>query len=420
MHRRDFLSTLGAASGAAALEGGFPSAARAAEMDIPRGPGTVPKTNIEIRASYPPIPPLGKDVFERRLEQARKLTQDAGATVLVATSGSTNFNYLVGSGFGRSERLIALVLPVSGEAVLVSPSFEAERVRRGARIGAVRGWEEHESPYTLVREILGGLARRALVLIEPKTEYWTAMRIVAALPDARLIDGSAVFERMRLVKSADEIVRIRRAIEITEDAIAAAYDQLQTGMRDSDIAAIVTREHALRGVTGGALVQLGAQSALPHGGTIGTKLVEGMVVLMDGGCVFQGYASDITRTRWFGGAPPAKFWEVYNLVHDAQTAAMERVKPGVPAQEIDRAARAVIAKGGYGHYFTHRVGHGMGMDGHEETYMVEGNTRALEPGFVFSVEPGIYMLGEFGVRHEDDVMCTASGGEVLSRRAPKI
>jgi Xaa-Pro dipeptidase len=145
-----------------------------------------------------------------------------------------------------------------------------------------------------------------------------------------------------------------------------------------------------------------------------------MVVLMDGGCGFQGYASDITRTRWFGDAPLAKFREVYNLVHDAQTAAMEKVKPGVQAQEIDRAARAVITKGGYGQYFTHRVGHGMGMDGHEETYMVEGNTRALEPGFVFSVEPGIYMLGEFGVRHEDDVMCSESGGEVMSRRAPKI
>lgn len=420
MHRRHFVSALGAASGAVALGGVFSDTAGAEGFAAMPAPKTVPSTNIEIRTSYPPISPLGKDVFERRLEQARKLTKDAGATVLVATSGSTNFNYLVGSSFGRSERLIALVLPVNGEPVLVSPSFEAERVRRGARIGTVRGWEEHESPFALVREVLGGSAQRAVLLVEPKTEYWTAMRIVAALPDARLVDGSAVFERMRLVKSADEIVRMRRAIEITEDAIASAHDQLKVGMRDSDIAALVSREHSLRGVNGGALVQLGAQSALPHGGTIDATLKEGMVVLMDGGCGFQGYASDITRTRWFGDAPSAKFREVYNLVHDAQTAAMEKVKPGVQAQEIDRAARAVITKGGYGQYFTHRVGHGMGMDGHEETYMVEGNTRALEPGFVFSVEPGIYMLGEFGVRHEDDVMCSESGGEVMSRRAPKI
>jgi Xaa-Pro aminopeptidase len=145
-----------------------------------------------------------------------------------------------------------------------------------------------------------------------------------------------------------------------------------------------------------------------------------MVVLIDAGGEFQGYTSDITRTRWFGGAPPKKFREVYNLVHDAQDAAMERVRPGVAAQEIDRAARAVITKGGYGQYFTHRLGHGMGMDGHEPTYMVEGNTRALEPGYVFSVEPGIYMLGEWGVRLEDDYQCTESGGELLSRRAPKV
>ncbi len=156
MQRRDFVSALGAASGAVALGGVFSDTAGAEGFAAMPAPKTVPSTNIEIRTSYPPISPLGKDVFERRLEQARKLTKDAGATVLIATSGSTNFNYLVGSSFGRSERLIALVLPVNGEPVLVSPSFEAERVRRGARIGTVRGWEEHESPFALVRDVLGG------------------------------------------------------------------------------------------------------------------------------------------------------------------------------------------------------------------------------------------------------------------------
>jgi len=143
-------------------------------------------------------------------------------------------------------------------------------------------------------------------------------------------------------------------------------------------------------------------------------------VLIDAGGEFQGYTSDITRTRWFGDAPPKRFREVYNLVHSAQDAAMERVRPGVAAQEIDRAARGVIMKGGYGEYFTHRLGHGMGMDGHEPTYMVEGNTRLLEPGYVFSVEPGIYMLGMWGVRIEDDFTCTPTGGELLSRRAPLV
>ena len=213
---------------------------------------------------------------------------------------------------------------------------------------------------------------------------------------------------------------MRRAIEITEDAVAATFDRIQPGMRDSDVAKIVAEEHSKRGVSGGGLVQFGPQSALPHGGTVGTKLAPGMVVLIDAGCQFQGYTSDITRTRWFGDAPPKKFRDVYNLVRAAQDAAMAAVRPGIEAQEIDRAARAVIAKGGFGQYFTHRLGHGMGMDGHEPTWMVEGNTRRLEPGFVFSVEPGVYMLGEWGIRLEDDYMCAEGGGELLSRRAPVV
>ena len=213
---------------------------------------------------------------------------------------------------------------------------------------------------------------------------------------------------------------MRRAIEITEDAIAASFDQLQPGMRDVDVAEIVSKELEKRGTRGGALVQFGPQSALPHGGTVDAVLAENTVVLIDGGCRFQGYSSDITRTRWFGEAPSAKFKEIYGVVRAAQDAAMAAVRPGVEAQMIDKAARDVITKAGYGQYFTHRLGHGMGMDGHEPTYMVHGNTRKLEPGFVFSVEPGIYRLGDFGVRLEDDYMCTETGGELLSRRAPVV
>jgi Xaa-Pro dipeptidase len=422
MKRRHFISSIAATTGAAAVSAALPSSLCGQAAAVPsRSAGkTTPATNIEIKTSYPEIPPFGADVYERRIERARALTRDMGGTVLVATSGATNFEYLVGRNFGRSERLIALFVPQTGEPFIIAPSFEAERVRRGAKVGRVVPWEEHESPYEIARKALGPAASSAALVVEPKTEYWTAMRIQDGVTGSRLVDGSELFERMRLVKSPEEIERMRRAIVISEDAIAATLDQLEVGMTDRDIAGIVSQEHQKRGVQGGALVQLGPQSALPHGGTIGTKLAEGMVVLIDGGCEFQGYASDITRTRWFGDAPPKKFVEMYNLVYDAQTAAMENVKPGVPCQEIDRAARAVITKGGYGEYFTHRLGHGMGMEGHEPAYMVEGNTRPLEPGFVFSVEPGIYILNEYGVRIEDDFMCTESGGALLSRRPPRL
>jgi Xaa-Pro dipeptidase len=419
MNRRTFLRSSALAAGAAAAaEPLLPriAHARRAHDAVP----THPATNFAPRASYPPIAPLGPEIFTARLARARELMRKAGAGALLATSGGTNFRYLVGASFGRSERLIALVLPLEGAPVIVAPSFEVERVRRAARIGEVRGWEETEDPFTHVVKAIGAPKSARTILIEPKTEYWTATRLMSAMPAVRLLDGTEAFETLRVVKSADEIVRMRRAIEITEDAIAATFDQLRVGMRDADVAAVLSAEHSRRGIEGSGLVQFGPQSALPHGGTTSATLQPNTVVLIDAGGDFQGYASDITRTRWFGDTVPAKFRENYDVVHDAQSAAMARVQPGVPCQEIDRAARAVITKAGYGQYFTHRLGHGMGLDEHEPAYMVEGNTRPLEPGFVFSVEPGIYLPNEFGVRIEDDFTCTPSGGELLSRRAPKM
>jgi len=421
MKRRSFVSSVSLLGAGAALDVRH-ALNREHDALLPRVP-TLPKTNITVKSSYPPIPPFDAAVYARRLERARQLTREAGGTMLLATSGATNFTYLVGSSFGRSERLIALLLPVDGAAVLIAPSFEVERVHRGSRIDApVRGWEEQADPFALVRDSIreSGATNGVSIVVEPKTDYWTAMAVARAVSDVKLIDGSGVFEELRLVKTPEEIMRMRRAIEITEDAIASTFDRLEVGMRDRDVAKIVADEHAKRGIDGGGLVQFGPQSALPHGGTLGTKLALQTVVLIDAGGEFQGYTSDITRTRWFGDAPPARFREVYNLVHQAQDAAMARVRPGVPAQEIDRAARAVITKGGYGQYFTHRLGHGMGMDGHEPTWMVEGNTKPLAPGYVFSVEPGIYMPGMWGVRIEDDYMCTDGGGELLSRRAPTV
>ena len=145
-----------------------------------------------------------------------------------------------------------------------------------------------------------------------------------------------------------------------------------------------------------------------------------MPVLIDVGCRVEGYTSDITRTQWFGDAPSARFVQVYNTVHTAQTATMTLGHPGVQCQEMDRAARRVIREAGFGEFFTHRLGHGMGMDGHEPPYEVEGNTLPLEAGMVVTVEPGIYLPNEWGVRIEDDCVVTADGFEVMSRRTAKL
>jgi Xaa-Pro dipeptidase len=202
--------------------------------------------------------------------------------------------------------------------------------------------------------------------------------------------------------------------------MAATFAQLTVGASEVEVSQFLSREMEQRGAPGGGLVQFGPSSALPHGGPGGPKLEREMIVLIDCGCRVGGYTSDITRTIWFGDRPSDEFRGVFNVVHDAQTAAMELGRPGTPCEEMDRAARQVITAAGYGPFFTHRLGHGLGMDGHEPEYLVEGNKTRLEPGMVFTVEPGIYQLGKFGVRIEDDCVMTENGVEVLSQRASKL
>lgn len=380
---------------------------------------TVPETSFDVTKTYPALAPLADAVFDRRRSRARELARASDADTVFVTSGTASFAYLVGGDFGRSERLIALVLPVDGDAFVLAPAFEVDRVRRRARGLAVRGWEEDEDALTKLREGLG--ERPITVLIEPHTDYAVAAALGRTSRDVTLLDGSTMFEELRVIKTDEEIERMRRAVTITEDAFATAFERLEVGMSEKDVARVIHGEHARRGVEGYALVQFGMSSSMPHGGPSSTTLTNETVVLIDGGCTFQGWQSDVTRTRWFGESPAARFVAIYNLVHDAQSLAIARVQPGVPAQEIDRAARGVIAREGLGRYFTHRLGHGIGMEGHEAVYMVEGNPRRLEVGMVFTIEPGIYMPGEgMGVRLEEQVVCAAKGADVLTRRAPRL
>jgi Xaa-Pro dipeptidase len=330
------------------------------------------------------------------------------------TSGTTTFEYLTGGALDRSERLIALVLPLAGEPVLVAPMFEVERVKRSVRLGAaVRGWQESESPFAVVRAALQSPAQGA-VLVEPHVEFGTAEALGGALPGLRLIDGSGAFASLRVVKDAEEVARIRRAIALTEEIFERAFAALRPGVQDREVSSSIASAFREAGFEGYALVQFGAMSALPHGAPNGALLATESAVLIDGGCRVDGYWSDITRTRWFGSAAPAEFGRVAEVVREAQRAGIAHAFEGTPAQDVDRAARAVITEAGYGAQFTHRTGHGLGMDGHEPIYLVEGNATPLVSGCVFTVEPGIYLPGRFGVRIEDDVTCTRQGPVVLT------
>ena len=367
-------------------------------------------------------PSLSPAVFQRRLEHAQAELKARRWDILVATP-STNYEYLTGYNPGRSERLIALVLPVSGSPTVVCPSFEVERIKRHSVITDLRGWEEQDDPYILVRDAVRRLkpgSGKGTIALESSTTYHSSLRLATALPGWKFADAAPMTERLRVIKSPEEIALIRRAIAITQDAMAATFAQLTVGTTEVDVSHVLSREMQQRGAPGGGLVQFGPSSALPHGGPSGPKLEREMVVLIDCGCTVGGYQSDITRTIWFGDHPSDEFVKVFNVVHDAQTAAIELGRPGTPCQDMDRAARRVITAAGYGRFFTHRLGHGLGMDGHEPAYLVEGNRTPLEPGMVFTDEPGIYQLGKFGVRIEDDCTMTEHGVEVLSRRADKL
>lgn len=368
-------------------------------------------------------PTLGPEVFAKRLEKLQAEMKTRKFDLFVAEP-STNFQYLTGYNPGRSERLILLLVPQIGEPRIVCPSFEVERIKRNTTIGDARGWEEQDDPWGLVKQ--GGRDykpphRNGTVALEPTTSYQSFLHLADKLGGWKFENGAIATERLRIIKAPEEIALIRAAIVATQASIAATFTQLQVGMSERDVAELLSREMASRGSPGGGLVQFGPSSALPHGGPSAGQLAKETVVLIDAGSRIQGYTSDITRTIWFGDAPSDEFKKVYNIVHDAQTAAIADAKPfTTQCQEVDRAARKVITDAGYGQYFTHRLGHGMGMDGHEPPYLVEGNETRIEPGMVCSDEPGIYQLNKFGVRIEDDWTMTDNGPEFLSQRAAKL
>jgi Xaa-Pro dipeptidase len=226
----------------------------------------------------------------------------------------------------------------------------------------------------------------------------------------------------RGVKSAHEIELMRLASHVTLTAYHAAYQALTDGMTQNQFADLVAAAHRRQGFSGGAGVQVGPYSALPHGSVTPQVIKEGTILLIDGGCEVEGYNSDLSRTFVLGKATD-KMKAVFAIEQRAQQAALAVARPGVECQAVDAAARKVITDAGYGpdyKYFTHRVGHGIGMDGHEWPYLVRGNTLKLEPGMTFSDEPGIYIPGEFGVRLEDDMLITENGAELLTPTSPSL
>ena len=379
--------------------------------------------------------PITADERRGRVEKARRLMAANRIDAIMLTQG-TSLTYFTAMRWGGGERLTACLLPARGEPFFVCPAFEEDRAREQIALGPfgggkadVRTWNEDESPYALVA---AGLRDRGVATgsigIEETTKYVWSDGVAKAAPQLKLTSATPVVAGCRMIKEPREIELMRLASQATLKVYEAVYKALAPGMTQNTVAGLIDEAYRRVGFPGGASVQVGEYTALPHGSIQPQTITEGTIIMIDDGCTVEGYQSDITRT-FVLGKPTDKMRRVFDIVKSAQTAALKAARPGVPLDSIDAAARAVIAAAGYGpafKYFTHRVGHGIGMDGHEWPYLVKNNmfgweqTLAAQPHMTFSDEPGVYVRGEFGVRLEDDMHITENGAELFTPQSPSL
>jgi Xaa-Pro dipeptidase len=388
----------------------------------------VPPSIAALKSMKDHARPISGEERLARQEKARSLMEANDLDAILLMEG-TSLNYFAGIRWWGGERLFVMVLPAKGTAFYVCPAFEEGRAREqiaqspeGAQAD-VRIWQEDESPY---QRLAQGLKDRNVLAgkigIEETVRFVFREGIEKAAPQAKLASATPVTAGCRMIKSAAELDLMRLANQVTLTAYEAVYRGLHDGVTQIDVGRWIEAAHEKLGFEGEALVEVGEFSAFPHGSTQRQVIREGVPILIDGGCKVEGYQSDITRTFVLGAAPD-KVKKVFDVVHRAQSAALAAARPGVECGGVDAAARKIITDAGYGpdyKFFTHRVGHGIGMDGHEWPYLVRGNTTKLASKMTFSDEPGIYIPGEFGVRLEDDMHITESGGELFTPQSPSV
>ncbi|HXI30042.1 MAG TPA: Xaa-Pro peptidase family protein, partial [Vicinamibacterales bacterium] len=389
MNRRRFLTHAAAGLGAAAVAG----AARDAEA---QNAANVPESIRSLTSMMGGVVPISSAERAARIEKARRLMTDNRIAAVVVEGGSSLF-YFTGVRWGLSERPFVAVIPAKGDLAWVAPGFEEARARELIETGGrdLRTWQEDESPYRLVAQILKdrGIATGS-VGVEERLRFFVFNGIRKEAPGVDYVSADPVTAGCRMIKSPAEIALMQRANDITIAAYKAAFATLREGMTQGDLRAnIMAAYRALGATTADVAVSFGEYTAFPHGSITPQKLKEGDVVQVDDGCSVDGYQSDITRTTVFGKATKRQI-EMWNLEKRAQAAAFAAAKPGVPCEAVDAAARKVITDAGFGPGYKvpglpHRTGHGIGLDIHEWTNFVKGNTTPLVPGMCFSDEPMI-------------------------------
>ena len=376
-----------------------------------------------------PSRPIPAERYGARLAACRAAIADHDLAAVIVGVGP-DLRYLTGFVGEPMERITLLVVPREGPVSFLVPRLEAQKavetplVRAGQ--ASVVSFEETDDAAAIAAGLVApgsATGRTAPDPIGISDRLWAmhVLALQAALPGRRFGPASVVMRELRQVKDADEA----RLLALAAEAADRTIDAIAAGRLVGRTEAEVSREVRQRLIDEGhdladfAIVGSGPNSASPHHDASGRVIAAGEPIVLDIGGTRAGYLSDTTRTIWVGGEagldPEPEFRRVFELVREAQATATAAVEPGVPAEQIDAAARRVISDGGYGEFFTHRVGHGIGLEVHEDPYMVSGNATPLRPGMAFSVEPGIYLPGRWGVRLENIVLCAPDGATVLNR-----
>lgn len=370
-----------------------------------------------------------------RIERARELMRSEKMDAIVLANSTSSSVYFADLRLYGGERLWALVIPARSKAFLVCPAFEEGRARELLGTGPLASncdiltWQEDESPFVLLGRGLSdsGLSSGTIGLDEHMAFVFSDS-IRAASPHLKIVSATPVTAGCRMIKTPHEIECMKLACHATLLAYRAVAQSLHPGMTTADVHGMIGAAYRRVGFEGEASLNVDEFTALPHGSRQLQTLRDGSILMLDDGCSVEGYQSDITRT-FVLGKPTDKMRAVFGLVQKAQTAALHAARPGVPTADVDAAARKVIVDGGYGpgfKYFTHRVGHGIGMDGHEWPYFVRNNmfgwnlSPKLAAGMTLSDEPGIYIPGEFGIRLEDDMLVGENGAELLTPQCPSL
>ncbi len=370
--------------------------------------------------------PISAEERHARIAKAQRIMGEMGIAALIAESG-TSLEYFTGVQWRRSERTTCAVIPARGEIVIVTPFFEEPSVRETLQVGGdVRPWNEHESPF---ERIVGALKDRGSsggkLAIESTTRFFIVDGIQKVSSAWQIVSGDPIVRACRLIKSPAELALMQAASDVTMAAYRYVYGRVQAGMRPREIGAMMDEATAaLGGAPEFSLVLLNEASAYPHGSHQPQTVKDGGVVLMDCGCTVHGYQSDISRT-WVHGTASANQRKVWDTVKRGQEIALETAKIGVPTGKLDDAVRAYYEREDWGPGYrlpglSHRTGHGIGMDGHEPSYLVHGDETPLQAGMCFSDEPGIYIPGQFGIRLEDCWYMTDAGPKLFSGLAKSL